>query len=77
MNKQRRKDIEALVAELEGLRGRADDLASEEQEYLDNMPEGLRDGERGQTAEGAVDALENGATAIGDAIDYLSNALEG
>lgn len=66
MNATRRKQIEALKEKLEILKGEASSLADElatlrdeEQEYYDNMPEGLQSGEKGEKAQTAIDALEN------------------
>lgn len=49
MNKARRKEIAAIVAELEGLKDRLETIASDEREAFDNMPESLQESERGQT----------------------------
>lgn len=75
MNQQRRKqlaelrdrmsDLQAQVSTLvEDLQGVRDD----EQEYLDNMPESLQEGEKGQKAQAAIDLLES-------LIDELGNFI--
>lgn len=51
MNKERRKRIEDLKSELETIR-------DEEQEYYDNMPENMQNGEKGDTAQSNVSSLE-------------------
>jgi hypothetical protein len=43
----------------------------------DNMPESLQQGEKGTTAENAADALGSAATAIEEAISYLSPRSSG
>jgi hypothetical protein len=65
MNKERRKLItEAGVifgnahAMIEDAKALLQDALDEEQEYLDAMPESLRDGDKGQTAQDAINVLE-------------------
>ncbi len=77
MNAKRRKAIAALSAELSELKGKFDDLKSqletikdEEEEYRDNMPDSLRDGEKGEAAENAVNSLN-------DAYQYLEDIDNG
>lgn len=76
MNKERRKEIEAIRAELDkaqaiidGARERLDTVKDEEQEYYDNMPESLQSGEKGERASVAVDALENAFNSL-EEIDF-------
>ena len=58
-------------------------VRDEEKEYLDNMPESLQDGEKGETAqenidnlESALDSLEPIDEEIDDALEYLDSASE-
>jgi hypothetical protein len=69
MNKDRRKRIDTIYAELEQWVSMIEDLESEEQDAFDGMPEGLQDSERGQTSQSAIDSLV-------DARDSLTNALD-
>jgi len=41
------------------------DIAGEERDKFDNMPEGLQNGDRGQEMQEAADALESAAHALG------------
>ncbi len=66
MNKDRRKAIAAIAKQIDDLGGQIDDLKQaidelrdEEQEYLDAMPEAFQNGDKGQTAQCAIDALES------------------
>lgn len=66
MNAARRKQLESIKERLTTLMGEAsslgDELAAlrdEEQEYLDNMPENMQDGEKGQKAQEAIDVMES------------------
>jgi len=76
MNNKRRKQIEAiqirigaLVTEAECIRANLEEIRDAEQDYLDNMPESLSDGEKGEKAQAAIDALEQ-------VIDYLDNLID-
>ena len=92
MNSQRRKDIQKLVTELDDLdfEGKLEDIKSgfeaardDEQEYFDNMPEGLQGSEKGERAESAVSALgeiiaklEEMIEALGEIQGYADTATE-
>lgn len=76
MNKDRRKHIAEIVANLETVKETLSGLASdietireEEQEYFDNMPESFQMGEKGQAAEAAIDALDSAHSDLED-IDF-------
>ena len=65
MNKERRKQINEAAdlfakahAMIEDVKSILQGALDEEQEYFDNMPEGLQDGEKGQTAQDAINVLE-------------------
>lgn len=74
MNKQRRKNINALWEKLEELRADIEIILDEEQEAYDNMPEAFQDGERGETAKEAIDNLESAINDIESALYYLDEA---
>lgn len=76
MNGPRRKQIEALSDRLTDLRADLEQLRDEEQEYYDNMPDSLRDGEKGQKAENAVQAMEDTLNNIDEAVAYLEEATQ-
>ena len=43
MNKIRRKNLQAIIDQLEELKGGLEDLQAEEEEYRDNIPDDGRD----------------------------------
>lgn len=76
MNNARRKSIkEAIkaldIGTLEQVKSDLESARDEEQDYLDNMPESLQGGDKGQAAEAAVSALESAIEALETAIDAL------
>lgn len=76
MNKQNRKMIEGYICQLEDLKGNIEAMKDEEEEKLDNMPDGLQESERGEAIQDAIDNLDSASDSIGDAIDYLNELTE-
>ena len=76
MNDVRRKEIRRALALIGEAKGILEVALTQEQEEFDNMPEGAQDGEDGQRAEDAVDALERGATCCDDAITACEEAIQ-
>lgn len=84
MNSQRRAAIDALLirlqstglhdarAILDGIRDDLDAIKSEEEDARDNLPDSLRESEKGEAMDEAIDHL---STAI-DAIDAVLDALD-
>lgn len=87
MNKDRRKALDTILArygqlyaELESTGSRFDDLRSEleslrdeEQDYYDNMPESLRDGEKANSALSAIESMENAIVLIEGIIEFTES----
>jgi hypothetical protein len=69
MNQTRRKQLSALLIEIDQLKEQLEGIRDEEQESFDNMPQGLQQSERGSNSEAAINLLEQ-------AIDGLDNANE-
>ena len=76
MNKARREQIQNVIDALLDIKDSIDNICSDEQEYYDNMPDGIRDSERGEQAQSAISALESAGEAIDDVIPGLEEAQE-
>lgn len=83
MNKERRKALSTLAEEVRQLIGYAEDLISqietirdEEQEYYDNMPEGIQSGEKGDAAQAAIDTMDEVISALQEVTQMDGDALE-
>lgn len=76
MNKERRKNINELVEQLERIKELVNDLQAEEQEYLDSIPENLQGSERYEKAEMAVSYLDDAYNSLEDATTALTEATE-
>lgn len=74
MNADRRKRIIAIKDQLEALKEGIDGILEEEREYIDNMPENMREGEKGQNAEQIADTLDNAANSLDEALSGLDDA---
>ena len=73
MNKQRRKEIARAVAMIEEAKSILETCRDEEQDYFDNMPEPFQDGQKGEDAQTAIDALEEAVSLIEDVGNSLSD----
>lgn len=86
MNNPRREQIANIIKQaadakqvLENLMAEIEQVRDEEQEYYDNMPEGLQGGEKGERASAAIDSLENAACdveSMNDSLDEVISNLE-
>lgn len=84
MNKERRRKIDKAIENvnslqniLEELQQQIEEIRDEEQDYLDNIPENLQNSERYETAENALDNLEEAVNWFDNIdIDELSSLLE-
>ena len=73
MNKERRKEIEKAKSLLVEAHSILETCLDEEQNYYDNMPESLQDGDKGQAAQEAGENLSGAAESVGEALEYLDN----
>lgn len=83
MNKERRAKLAELRDRMSDLQDQVStlvtdlqDVQPEEQEYLDNMPEGLQDGEKGSKAQCAIDTLDNLISELSNFVDLDSGELD-
>lgn len=81
MNNTRRKQIEdikariaALLADAENIKTDLETIRDEEQEYRDNMPESLAEGEKAERADAAITELEQ---VIDDLDSLIGNDFDG
>lgn len=74
MNKQRRHQIGQIMAELDSLAFRIDEIMAAEQENTNNIPENMTT--RIEAAEAVVDAMRAAMDAIDEAKDYLDDARQ-
>lgn len=75
MNKKRRTQIKEVYAALRDTTDNLEGILTEEQFTLDNLPENLQESERAETAENAIDKMDNALDAIAEAMVYLKEII--
>lgn len=71
MNKDRRKRLDGVMALVSEARGQLEEIAGEEREAVDNLPDGLRESERGERMEEIADSLVEAVSSL----EELENTL--
>ena len=82
MNNKRRKDINTLIDKIQSLQSdirllseELEEIRNEEEEYLYNIPENLQSSERYNTAENAVENLDDAFNALEEALSQIDDAV--
>jgi hypothetical protein len=68
MNNERRKRLTGIVELLEEQKANLEELAAEEGDAKDNLPESFQYGEKGDAMQEAVDMMEEAVNAVDEAI---------
>lgn len=76
MNNKRRKTIALVINSLENLSADLEDVAQEESDAYENMPESIQQSDRGSIIEDNIYNLEDCISQINDVIDTLSSMIE-
>ena len=76
MNNTRRKSLRELIEKTEGIKQEIEEIKTEEEEYYNNMPSSVQDGEKGDRAQTVTEYLDEAMTAAGDVIENLTSAAE-
>ena len=76
MNKSRRNAINRLIGQLEEIQTAIEDVSAEEEECYDNLPESLRDSERGEMMSDAIESLQSAYDACDEVISSLTDAIQ-
>jgi ribosome recycling factor len=76
MNANRRKEIKKLSSQLEDLKMSIESIKDEEQEHLDTMPDSLKEGDKGQSAENAINALTTAMDDVDAVVTQLEEAVQ-
>lgn len=76
MNKNRRVKLSEATACLERAQRIVSGALDEENDCMNNMPEGFEDSERYEKMESASENLDSALYAIGEALDYIDRAKE-
>lgn len=74
MNKQRRKELDRIIEDIDSLKERVDELYSEEEEYKENMPENMHCGDKYYASEEAIESMQSCIESLDEAVSYLQEA---
>jgi flagellar biosynthesis chaperone FliJ len=76
MNDKRRAQLEKVLSQLEDVKEELTNIQTEEQDYLDVMPENLQGGQRGEKSQTAIDAMQEVIDSLEEAFSSLETAKE-
>lgn len=76
MNKVRRKNLQAIIDRLEDIKADLEEIAYEEEEYRDNIPENIQGSEKYERADEACDNLNDAADTLDEVIESITTAME-
>lgn len=76
MNKLRRKALQAILDQLDDLKSQLEEIAEEEQEARDNIPESMWETERYQKADEACDNLDYASSSLDELVEYIESAMD-
>lgn len=88
MNKERRNDLSKIIDlieslktkfaklhdEMEELAGKVDDVRSMEEDAYENMPDGLKNSDRGEVAQQAIDAMQSAQDSLLELADAFDES---
>ena len=72
MNKERRKQIQSVIDNIEIIKDKLQNVLNDEEAYFDNMPENLQGSTRGIESEEAMDNMNEAIELIDEVIDVLN-----
>lgn len=76
MNRYRRSILKTIVESLSKISEELRDVIDEETDAYENMPDNLKDGERGSSSFDAIDYFEDASSSIDDIIDTINKAID-
>lgn len=77
MNDKKRNQLGLAMGYLNAASQIVSDIASEEEDCMDNMPENLQGSDRYSAMEDAVSELEDAESDIESAIEHINSAVNG
>lgn len=75
MNKSRRKELARLVEEIDKLISDLEMIKSDEESYLESIPENLQLSDNAMNSEAAIEALDSAVTALEEASGSIEEAI--
>lgn len=75
MNNSRRKRIAAAFDQISKAKDLLSEVASEELESLDSLPENLKNGQKGETMEANVDTLDDATSLLEEVQEKIEELI--
>lgn len=75
MNNSRRRRIATAFDQISKAKDLLSEVASEELDSLDNLPENLKNGQKGEIMEAAVDALDEATNLLEEVQDKIEEFI--
>lgn len=76
LNNARREILRGVASKLQGLSEVVSDMLDSEEYAFDNMPENIKEGDKGCDMEDAIDNLGNAIEGIDEVVDYILEAIQ-
>ena len=76
MNEARRKLLAKLTVELYAIKSKVEEIKDDESDAFENLPDGTKEGEKGEQMEASMEAMQEAMDNIENAIDNLNTATE-
>ena len=76
MNAQRRKAINKLIEQIEGIQSDIEMYKDEEEECYYNLPDSIQESERGEAMQDAISQLDDAYNSLDDVLSYLEDAIQ-
>lgn len=76
MNRYRRSVLKTIAESLSKISEELRIVLDEETDAYENMPDNLKDGERGSSSFDAIDYFEDASSSIDDIIDTINKAID-
>lgn len=75
MNKNRRQQLRKWLEEVEVIKDKLEGICSDEEEYYDQIPENLQNGQRACDSEEAIDQMNEAVSSLEDAISIIEELV--
>lgn len=75
MNNKRRKQLKDMITKIEILKDELDTISSDEQDYLDNMPENLQGSINGINSEEAIERMADATDIFDEVIEVIEEII--
>ena len=76
MNEERRKNLDRALQLIEDAKSIVDEMKGAEEEALENLPESMQSGDKGEKMQVTIDALSEAYDSLESALDQINTAKE-